>query len=107
MRYASAVSTSAVPASAVPASVKANTASAARATAAKSAKRGLMKKAFKLIVMLVLTFAPAGVAAKVLGVLGRGPLRYILAIVLEPLIRKLLTALLGRHARESNETITK
>ena len=104
MRYASAVSTSAVPASAVLASVKANT---ARATAAKSAKRGLMKKAFKLIVMLVLTFAPAGVAAKVLGVLGRGPLRYILAIVLEPLIRKLLTALLGRHARESNETITK
>lgn len=97
MRYASAVSTSA----------KANPAATAYSAAAKPAKRGLMKKVFKLVVMLVLTFAPAGVAAKVLGVLGRGPLRYILAIVLEPLIRKLLTALLGRHARESNETITK
>ncbi len=72
-----------------------------------SAKSGLLKKAFKFIIMIVLTFAPAGVAAKVLGVLGRGPLRYVLALVLEPLVRRILTALFGRYARESNEKIPK
>lgn len=91
MRYTPAVTTSSAPHSA----------------ASTPAKSSLMKKVFKLIITLMLTFAPAGVAARLLGVLGRGPLRYILAIVLEPLIRRLLTALLGRHARESDEKITK
>lgn len=76
-------------------------------TVATSAKSGLLNRAFKFIIMIVLTFAPAGVAAKVIGVLGRGPLRYILALFLEPLVRRLLTALFGRYARESNEKTTK
>ncbi|KAB7896177.1 phage shock protein D [Rouxiella sp. S1S-2] len=74
---------------------------------ATSAKSGLLKKAFKFIIMVVLTFAPAGVAAKVLGVLGRGPLRYLLALFLEPLVRRILTAVFGRYARERNEKTTK
>ncbi|MCC3701449.1 phage shock protein PspD [Rouxiella badensis] len=75
--------------------------------AAVSANSGLLKKAFKFIIMVVLTFAPAGVAARVLGLLGKGPLRYVLALFLEPLVRRLLTAVFGRYARESNEKTSK
>ena len=75
--------------------------------AAVSANSGLLTKAFKFIIMVVLTFAPAGVAARVLGLLGKGPLRYVLALFLEPLVRRLLTAVFGRYARESNEKTSK
>ena len=76
-------------------------------SAATSTKSGLLKRATKLTIMLLLTFAPAGVAARVLAMLGKGPLRFMLALVLEPLLKRLLTALVGRYARESNEKTAK
>jgi len=70
-------------------------------------KSSLLKKAFKFIIMVALTFGPAGLAARVLGVVGKGPVRYVLALLLEPLFKRILTALFGRYARESNEKTTK
>ncbi len=67
----------------------------------------LLKKIFRFVIMLALTFGPAGMAARVLRVAGKGPLRYVLALLLEPLFKRILTALFGRYARESNEKATK
>lgn len=69
--------------------------------------RSLLKKVFKFIIMIVLTFGPAGMAARVLRVAGKGPLRYVLALVLEPIFKRILSTLFGRYARESNEKTTK
>ena len=70
-------------------------------------KSSLLKKIFGVIVTLALTFGPAGLAARVLGVVAKGPVRYVLALLLEPLFKRILTALFGRYARESNEKTTK
>jgi phage shock protein D len=70
-------------------------------------KSSLLKKIFSFIITVALTFGPAGLAARVLGVAGKGPLRYVLALLLEPLFKRILTALFGRYARESNEKTTK
>ncbi|MRT02944.1 phage shock protein PspD [Ewingella americana] len=69
--------------------------------------RSLLKKVFRFAVMVALTFVPAGMAARVLGVVGKGPLRYVLALLLEPLFKRILIALFGRYATESNEKTTK
>ncbi|WP_413529728.1 phage shock protein PspD [Rahnella inusitata] len=70
-------------------------------------KSSLLSKIFSVIVTLALTFGPAGLAARVLGVVAKGPVRYVLALLLEPLFKRILTALFGRYARESNEKTTK
>jgi phage shock protein D len=70
-------------------------------------KSSLLSKIFSVIVTLALTFGPAGLAARVLGVVAKGPVRYVLALLLEPLFKRILTALFGRYAKESNETTTK
>ena len=70
-------------------------------------KSSLLKKIFGVIVTLALTFGPAGLSARVLGVVAKGPVRYVLALLLEPLFKRILTALFGRYARESNEKTTK
>lgn len=67
----------------------------------------MWKKIARFIFMLVLTYAPAGLAVRVLGVFGKGPLRFILALLLEPLFKRILQALFGRYAKESNEKTTK
>ena len=70
-------------------------------------KSSLLSKIFSVIVTLALTFGPAGLAARVLGVVAKGPVRYVLALLLEPLFKRILTALFGRYARVSNEKTTK
>lgn len=70
-------------------------------------KRSLFSKILNIVLTLALTFGPAGLAARVLGVVGKGPLRYVLALLLEPLFKRFLTALFGRYARESNEKTTR
>ncbi|MFU2317948.1 phage shock protein PspD [Rahnella sp. PCH160] len=70
-------------------------------------KRSGFSKILSVVITLALTFGPAGLAARVLGVVGKGPLRYVLALLLEPLFKRILTALFGRYARESNEKTTK
>lgn len=72
-----------------------------------SGKSSVFKKILSVIVTLALTFGPAGLAARVLGVVAKGPVRYALALLLEPLFKRILTALFGRYARESNEETTK
>lgn len=76
-------------------------------TSSFSSDRSWLKKLFRFAVMVALTFVPAGMAARVLGVVGKGPLRYVLALLLEPLFKRILTALFGRYAKESNEKATK
>jgi len=76
-------------------------------TTAVDHKGSFLKKAARFAVMLALTMVPGSLAARVLGILGKGPLRFILALVLEPLLRRIFTALFGRYAQESNEKTTK
>lgn len=70
-------------------------------------KSSWFSKILSVVITLALTFGPAGLAARVLGVVGKGPLSYVLALLLEPLFKRILTALFGRYARESNEKTTK
>lgn len=70
-------------------------------------KSSWFSKILSVVITLALTFGPAGLAARVLGVVGKGPLRYVLALLLEPLFKRIFTALFGRYARESNEKTTK
>ncbi|MBS0970104.1 phage shock protein D [Chimaeribacter arupi] len=66
-----------------------------------------LKKVLRFLFMMAISYGPAGVATRILGVVGSRPLRFILALVLEPLLKRGFTALFGRFTKEPNETITK
>jgi phage shock protein D len=67
----------------------------------------VLKKMARLGLMLALSYGPAGIATRLLGVVRHGPLRFLLALILEPLLRRGLNRVFGRLAKESNEKITK
>ncbi len=50
---------------------------------------------------------PGGATAWLLKTVSRKPLRYVLALLLEPLFRKGLNKAFGRYAKENNETTAK
>lgn len=51
--------------------------------------------------------ARRGAAGWLLKTVGRKPVRFVLALVLEPLFRKGLNKAFGRYVKESNETTAK
>ncbi|AEF45739.1 MULTISPECIES: phage shock protein PspD [Serratia] len=72
------------------------------ANAVKSAgiKQGagtVLKTLSKVIIMALLNYGPAGAAGWLLRTVGRKPIRFVLALVLEPLFRKGLNKVFGRY----------
>lgn len=75
-----------------------------------SPKRGvgaLLKTLSKIIIIALMSYGPAGATAWLLKTVSRKPLRYVLALLLEPLFRKGLNKAFGRYAKEKNETTAK
>ncbi|CAI1566867.1 peripheral inner membrane phage-shock protein [Serratia fonticola] len=67
----------------------------------------LLKTLSKIIIIALMSYGPAGATAWLLKTVSRKPLRYVLALLLEPLFRKGLNKAFGRYAKENNETTAK
>ncbi|MGL5387914.1 MAG: phage shock protein PspD [Serratia sp. (in: enterobacteria)] len=67
----------------------------------------LLKTLSKVIIIALMSYGPAGATAWLLKTVSRKPLRYVLALLLEPLFRKGLNKVFGRYAKEKNETTAK
>ncbi len=67
-------------------------------------KRGagaMLKTVSKVIIIALLNYGPAGAAGWLLRTVGRKPIRFVLALVLEPLFRKGLNKVFGRYTRHT------
>lgn len=82
-------------------------ASAAKTGGFKRGAGAMLKTVSKVIIIALLNYGPAGAASWLLRTVGRKPIRFVLALVLEPLFRKGLNKVFGRYAKENNETTAK
>ncbi|HEJ8087381.1 TPA: phage shock protein PspD [Serratia liquefaciens] len=82
-------------------------ASAAKTGGFKRGAGAMLKTVSKVIIIALLNYGPAGAAGGLLRTVGRQPIRFVLALVLEPLFRKGLNKIFGRYAKENNETTAK
>ncbi|CAM3418569.1 MULTISPECIES: phage shock protein PspD [Yersinia] len=67
----------------------------------------VLKTLVKVIITAALSYGPAGATAWILRSVSRKPLRWALAVSLEPLLRRGLGAVFGRFAKEKHETTAK
>ncbi len=67
----------------------------------------LLKALSKVIIISLMNYGPAGATTWLLKTVSRKPLRFVLALLLEPLFRKGLNKAFGRYAKENNETTAK
>lgn len=76
-------------------------ASAAKTGGFKRAAGAMLKTVSKVIIIALLNYGPAGAAGWLLRTVGRKPIRFVLALVLEPLFRKGLNKVFGRYTRHT------
>ncbi|MFC0225894.1 phage shock protein PspD [Serratia aquatilis] len=76
-------------------------------TPLKSGAGALLKRLLKVLIIVLMSYGPAGVTSWLLKTVSRKPLRFALAMLLEPLFRKVLCKACGRYAKENNETTEK
>ncbi|PTA80188.1 phage shock protein PspD [Serratia sp. Nf2] len=86
---------------------KIDVANTARTGGFKRGAAAMLKTLAKVIIIALLNYGPAGAAGWLLKTIGRKPVRFVLALVLEPLFRKGLNKAFGRYVKESNETTAK
>ncbi|MEE4482059.1 phage shock protein PspD [Serratia ficaria] len=86
---------------------KISTVNAAKTAGFKQGAGAMLKTLSKVIIIALLNYGPAGAAGWLLKAVGRKPIRFVLALVLEPLFRKGLNKVFGRYAKEKNETTAK
>ncbi|ARZ00963.1 phage shock protein PspD [Yersinia ruckeri] len=67
----------------------------------------LFSTLIKVIITSALNYGPAGVISWLLRSVSRKPLRWVLAILLEPLLRRGFGVVFGRFAKEKHETTAK
>lgn len=67
----------------------------------------MLKTLSKVIIIALMSYGPTRATAWLLKSVSRKPLRWVLACLLEPLLRKGLSKALGRNAKEKNETTAK
>lgn len=80
---------------------------AAKSGGNKQGVGAMLKTLSKVIIIALLNHGPASAAGWLLKTIGRKPIRFVLALVLEPLFRKGLNKLFGRYARKNNDTTAK
>ncbi|TQI80656.1 phage shock protein D [Serratia fonticola] len=80
---------------------------APKSASLKSGTSALLKTVPKVIIIALMSYGPAGATAWLLKTVSRKPLRFVLALLLEPLFRKGLNKAFGRFAKENNETTAK
>lgn len=86
---------------------KTYSANAANLGGTKQRVGAVLKTLSKVIIIALLNYGPASAAGWLLKTIGRKPIRFVLALVLESLFRKGLNRLFGRYAKEDNETTAK
>ncbi|CNH56161.1 phage shock protein PspD [Yersinia pekkanenii] len=61
----------------------------------------------KLIFTVALTYGPAGAAGLIVKSVSRKPLRWLLLMLLEPMLKRAMQAAAGQFAKEKHETTAK
>ncbi|WP_145576699.1 phage shock protein PspD [Yersinia mollaretii] len=61
----------------------------------------------KIIFTVALTYGPAGAAGLIVKNVSRKPLRWLLLLMLEPMLKRAMTATAGQFAKEKHETTAK
>ncbi|AVX38266.1 phage shock protein PspD [Yersinia massiliensis] len=61
----------------------------------------------KIIFTVALTYGPAGAAGFIVKNVSRKPLRWLLLIMLEPMLKRAMAATAGKFAKEKHETTAK
>lgn len=71
----------------------------AKTSTFKQGAAAMLKTLSKVIIIGLMSYGPAGATSWLLKTASRKPLRLLLAVVLEPLLRKGLNTLFGRYTR--------
>ncbi|WP_145541896.1 phage shock protein PspD [Yersinia alsatica] len=61
----------------------------------------------KIILTVALTYGPAGAAGLIVKNVSRKPLRWLLLMMLEPMLKRAMGAAAGQFAKEKHETTAK
>ncbi|AIN20236.1 MULTISPECIES: phage shock protein PspD [Yersinia] len=61
----------------------------------------------KIIFSVALTYGPAGAAGFIVKNVSRKPLRWLLLMMLEPMLKRAMGAAVGQFAKEKHETTAK
>ncbi|CNG01992.1 phage shock protein D [Yersinia enterocolitica] len=61
----------------------------------------------KIIFSVALTYGPAGAAGFIVRNVSRKPLRWLLLMMLEPMLKRAMGAVAGQFAKEKHETTAK
>ncbi|HDL6853712.1 TPA: phage shock protein PspD [Yersinia enterocolitica] len=61
----------------------------------------------KIIFSVALTYGPAGAAGFIVRNVSRKPLRWLLLMMLEPMLKRAMGAVVGQFAKEKHETTAK
>lgn len=87
--------------------IKSYALNAPKSASLKSGASALLKTVSKVIIIALMSYGPAGATTWLLKTVSRKPLRFVLALLLEPLFRKGLNKAFGGFAKENNETTAK
>ncbi|WON78679.1 phage shock protein PspD [Serratia sp. UGAL515B_01] len=78
-----------------------------KSSAFKQGAGKVLKKLPNVIIIALMSYGPTRATSWLLKAVSRKPLRFVLAMLLEPLFRKGLGRVFGRYAKESNEKTEK
>ncbi|CFR16298.1 phage shock protein PspD [Yersinia kristensenii] len=68
---------------------------------------GVLSTLLKIMFSLALAYGPAGAAGFIVKNVSRKPLRWLLLMMLEPMLKRAMGAVAGQFAKEKHETTTK
>ncbi|PEH52385.1 phage shock protein PspD [Yersinia kristensenii] len=68
---------------------------------------GVLSTLLKIMFSLALVYGPAGAAGFIVKNVSRKPLRWLLLMMLEPMLKRAMGAVAGQFAKEKHETTTK